>query len=71
MSSDAGMTNRAAPLHMIDLIRKKRDGEALDAHEIGFIVAGQPRMADSAGAIGGVADGRMAQWTNASRKRMR
>jgi pyrimidine-nucleoside phosphorylase len=29
-----------APLHMVDIIRKKRDGLVLDAGEIGFVVAG-------------------------------
>lgn len=30
----------AAPLHMIDIIRKKRDGQALDEREIRFVAAG-------------------------------
>ncbi len=33
-------TSSSAPLHIIDIIRKKRDGGALDSREIGFLAAG-------------------------------
>ncbi len=33
-------TSATAPLHMIDIIRKKRDGGALDAREIEFVARG-------------------------------
>jgi pyrimidine-nucleoside phosphorylase len=38
--SPAASAAGASPLHIIDLICKKRDGAALDAREIGFLVAG-------------------------------
>jgi len=34
------VTSSGTPLQMVDLIRKMRDGHALDEREIGFIVEG-------------------------------
>jgi pyrimidine-nucleoside phosphorylase len=35
-----GDSSSSAPLHMIDIIRRKRDGAELDAREIAFVAAG-------------------------------
>src|ERR1039458_3749728 len=49
----------SAPLHMIDIIRKKRDGGELDAREIAFVAAG---AADGAVPEAGLAAWLMASW---------
>jgi pyrimidine-nucleoside phosphorylase len=51
----------AAPLHMIDIIRKKRDGGALDAREIEFVVAG---VASGSIPVEQLAAWLMAAWLN-------
>ena len=47
-----------SPFRVIDLIRKKRDGGALSAAEIGYLVAGCTKTTDD----GGVPDYQMAAW---------
>jgi pyrimidine-nucleoside phosphorylase len=54
-------SSSAAPLHMIDIIRKKRDGAALDAREIGFVAAG---AADESIPADQLAAWLMAAWLN-------
>jgi pyrimidine-nucleoside phosphorylase len=51
-------TSAAAPLHMIDIIRKKRDGGELDAREIAFVAAGA--------ANGSIAEAELAAWLMAA-----
>jgi pyrimidine-nucleoside phosphorylase len=47
-----------SPLHMIDIIRKKRDGGVLSAREIGFVAAGA--------ASGAIPNDQLAAWLMAS-----
>ncbi len=51
----------ATPLHMIDIIRRKRDGGELDAREIGFVAAG---AADGSIPADQLAAWLMAAWLN-------
>ncbi len=51
-------TSAAAPLHMIDIIRKKRDGGELDAREIAFVAAGA--------ASGSIQEAELAAWLMAA-----
>ena len=48
----------STPLHMIDIIRKKRDGGELDAREIAFVAAGA--------ADGSIPEAELAAWLMAS-----
>jgi pyrimidine-nucleoside phosphorylase len=63
MKVDSGPKDSIAPppLHTIDLIRKKRDGRALDAREIGFLVAG---AADNSIPLEQLSAWLMAAWLN-------
>lgn len=58
MTSTDEAKSAAAPLHTIDIIRKKRDGGALDAREIGFVVAGA--------ASGSISPEQLAAWLMAA-----
>jgi thymidine phosphorylase len=51
-------TTNAIPPHMIDIIRKKRDGGTLDAREIGFVAAGA--------ADGSIPEAELAAWLMAA-----
>ncbi|HVN93514.1 MAG TPA: thymidine phosphorylase [Terracidiphilus sp.] len=51
-------SHSAAPLHIIDIIRKKRDGGELDAREIAFVAAGA--------ASGSIPEAELASWLMAS-----
>ena len=50
--------SESAPLHMIDIIRKKRDGGELDAREIALVAAGA--------ASGSIPEAELAAWLMAS-----
>jgi pyrimidine-nucleoside phosphorylase len=52
------MNDPVAPLHMIDILRKKRDGDVLDAREIEFVARGA--------AGGTIPDDRLAAWLMAA-----
>jgi pyrimidine-nucleoside phosphorylase len=56
--SNSTEASAAAPLHMIDIIRRKRDGGELDAREIAFVAAGA--------ANGSIPEAELAAWLMAS-----
>lgn len=51
-------TDSATPIHMIDIIRRKRDGAELDAREIAFVAAGA--------ASGSIPEAELSAWLMAS-----
>ncbi|MGB8028228.1 MAG: thymidine phosphorylase [Terracidiphilus sp.] len=59
MQPDSNSTEpSAAPLHMIDIIRKKRDGGELDGREIAFVAVGAAK--------GSIPEAELAAWLMAS-----
>jgi pyrimidine-nucleoside phosphorylase len=57
-NSNSAEASAFSPLHMIDIIRKKRDGGNLDAREIGYLAAGA--------ATGSIPEAELAAWLMAS-----
>jgi pyrimidine-nucleoside phosphorylase len=60
--SNSTEVSAAAPLHMIDIIRKKRDGGELDTPEIAFVAKG----AATASGNGAIPEAELAAWLMAS-----
>jgi pyrimidine-nucleoside phosphorylase len=60
--SSSTEASAAAPLHVIDIIRKKRDGGELDAREIAFVAKG----AATAPGKGSIPEAELAAWLMAS-----
>ena len=56
--SNSTKASAAPPLHMIDIIRRKRDGGELDVREIAFVAAGA--------ANGSIPEAELAAWLMAS-----
>ena len=56
-NSNSAEASALSALHMIDIIRKKRDGGELDAREIAFVAAGAANGSIPEAELAAVADG--------------